>query len=147
MSETLAELQHVIQDSQLFEDYFKKLLIASVGDEDVNEEDAGQPVFTIGWSASGYYWEITQIRLEDNDKLTVEIDIGPYWGGIYPANVTDYGVTFEQLRMYLLNRKWGDPNVDTLRLVADEIDKVEGTKYSYSEEKPFDYDEPYEDDN
>jgi hypothetical protein len=119
--ETLEKLGQAIKTPEGFEKYFKEVLTAMPSDDDFSNHQSG---VTFG-NDDGYYWDRTSVELEDDNTLTVTFDVGSGSGWI-DCEFTEYKVTFEQFRQYLLNRKWEDPDVNTVQLLAFVISDIDG---------------------
>lgn len=131
---THEEVSKLLKSSVKFKEYLVKLLKDTDSSKytDYSERDVGIPLVAYG-SDDGYYWDKTIVSLNDDDSLEVTFDIGSGSGWI-PMDYTEYRVTIEQFRQYLLNRKWEDPNIDTVELLTESIKEIEGAKLIKHEE-------------
>lgn len=125
---TYEEISQLLKSPVKFREYLIKLLKDTDSSKyiDCAEGIAGVPLVEYG-SDDGYYWDKTIVSLNDDDSLEVTFDIGSGSGWI-PIDYTEYRVTIEQFRQYLLNRKWEDQSIDTVELLTESIKEIEGTK-------------------
>lgn len=125
---TYEEISQLLKSPVKFREYLIKLLKDTDSSKyiDCAEGIAGVPLVEYG-SDDGYYWDKTIVSLNDDDSLEVTFDIGSCSGWI-PIDYTEYHVTIEQFRQYLLNRKWEDQSIDTVELLTESIEEIEGTK-------------------
>lgn len=125
---TYEEISQLLKSPVKFRKYLIKLLKDTDSSKyiDCAEGIAGVPLVEYG-SDDGYYWDKTIVSLNDDDSLEVTFDIGSCSGWI-PIDYTEYRVTIEQFRQYLLNRKWEDQSIDTVELLTESIEEIEGTK-------------------
>ncbi len=131
---TYEEVSQLLKSPVKFKEYLIKLLKDRDSSKytDYSERDVGIPLVEYG-DDDGYYWDKTSVSLNDDDSLEVTFDIGSGSGWI-PIDYTEYRVTIEQFRQYLLNRKWADPNIDTVELLTESIKEIEGAKLIKHEE-------------
>ncbi|GEO64800.1 hypothetical protein [Companilactobacillus nantensis] len=131
---TYEEVSQLLKSPVKFKEYLIKLLKNTEPSKyiDCPEGTIGVPLVEYG-SDDGYYWDKTIVSLNDDDSLEVTFDIGSGSGWI-PMDFTEYRVTIEQFRQYLLNRKWADPNIDTVELLTESIKEIEGAKLIKREE-------------
>lgn len=125
---TYAELQEVVKSQPKFKKFLITLLkrTESPGGFRYSGTDVGVPLVRYG-DNDGYYWDETRVELNsDGETLTVTFDIGS-GSGYVPINFTEYEVTIEQFRQYILNRKWNTDDIDTLELLLDELNNIEGS--------------------
>lgn len=128
-------LQKIVNDSDKFKKYLVNLLTITTSDDDFDQHE-GEPTVEFGYN-DGYYWDTTTVQLnDDKETLMISFDAGSGSGWI-PIDIVDYNVSVEQFRQYLLNRKWKDPEIDTLDLLSDEINKIEGSKVIHEEHSDF----------
>lgn len=125
---TYEEISQLLKSPVKFREYLIKLLKDTDSSKyiDCAEGIVGVPLVEYG-SDDGYYWDKTIVSLNDDDSLEVTFDIGSGSGWI-PIDYTEYRVTIEQFRQYLLNRKWEDQSIDTVKLLTESIKEIEGTK-------------------
>jgi hypothetical protein len=118
------ELKKIVQSK----DKFRKFLIDLLKNTDTGniEGDKGEPVVACGYD-DGYYWDYTSVALNENDTLNVTFNVGSGNGWI-PCELTEYEVSIEDFRLYLINRKWKDADIDTLGLLETCINDIEGAK-------------------
>ena len=121
------ELCEVVESKAEFQSFLIDLLKTTKSKVDYSEDDIGTPLVGYG-SNDGYYWDTTYVELNtDGETLTVTFDIGS-GSGCISTDFTEYEVTIEQFRQYLLNRKWADKNIDTIQLLLNSVEDIEGSR-------------------
>ena len=124
----MTEFNEVIQSEAKFRKFLIKLLKKAQSDTDYeNGTDKGVPLVKYG-SDDGYYWDWTSVKLNpDNKTLTVIFDVGS-GSGYIPCDYTEYNVSIEDFRQYLINRKWQDKNISTIDLLITCINDIDGVQ-------------------
>jgi len=126
-SVTLKEFNEVVQSKAKFRKFLIKLLKKAQSEMDYNDTNKGAPLVKYG-SDDGYYWDYTSVELNpDNKTLTVIFNIGS-GSGYIPYNYTEYNVSIEDFRQYLINRKWQDKNIYTIDLLIACINEIDGVE-------------------
>lgn len=124
---TYDELQKVLHSRTAFANYLINLLYnTDTTNVDLPSGFKGVPLVEYG-SDDGYYWDTTYAQLNaDGETLTVTFDAGSTSGWV-PTDFTEYEVTIEQFRQYLLNRKWANKSIDTIQLLFNSIESINGS--------------------
>lgn len=127
------ELKKIVQSK----DKFIKFLINLLKNTDTGDVagDKGVPLVSYGYD-DGHYWDYTSVALNENDTLNVTFNVGS-GNGFIPCELTEYEVSIENFRQYLLNRKWKDADIDTLRLLESCINDIEGARVIRDENEDY----------
>lgn len=125
---TFKEFDEVVHSEVKFRKFLIKLLKKAQSATDYeNDTDKGVPLVKYG-SDDGYYWDCTLVKLNpDNKTLTVIFDVGS-GSGYIPCHYTEYNVSIEDFRQYLINRKWENKNINTIDLLIACIDAIDGVQ-------------------
>lgn len=127
------ELKKIVQSKSKFRKFLINLLKDTDTGDDCLEGYKGVPLVSYGYD-DGYYWDYTQVSLNKDGTLNVTFNVGS-GSGWEPCALTEYEVSIEDFRQYLLNRKWKDGSIDTLELLRDCIDDIEGAKIIREEDE------------
>ena len=130
------ELKKIIQSKDKFRKFLIDLLKNTDTREDCSVGGKGVPLVAYGYD-DGYYWDYTRVELNGDQTLNVTFDVGSK-SGWKPCELTEYEVSIEDFRQYLLNRKWKDGDIDTLELLQSCIDDIEGAKIVKEENEDYD---------
>ena len=130
------ELKKIIQSKDKFRKFLIDLLKNTGTSEDCLEGDKGVPLVVYGYD-DGHYWDYTSVALNENDTLNVTFNVGS-GNGWKPCELTEYEVSIEDFRTYLLNRKWKDADMDTLGLLQSCINDIEGAMVVKEENEEYD---------
>lgn len=126
----------MIHDKKVFSEWLINYLNSTQSDGDFSGD--GKGAVTIGYD-DGYYWEYTVVKLNsDGQSLDVDIEEGSSSGWI-DMRSTEANVPIEMFRQYLLNRKWGNRDVDTIQLLSDGIYGIKGANITKDETEEEDY--------
>lgn len=125
---TFKEFNEVVQSEAKFRKFLIKLLKKAQSEVDYKSDtNKGVPLVKYG-SDDGYYWDYTSVELnQDNKTLTVTFNIGS-GSGYIPYHYTEYNVSIENFRQYLINRKWQNKNINTIELLIACINEIDGVE-------------------
>lgn len=130
------ELKKIVQSKNKFRKFLINLLKNTDTNEECFEGNKGVPLVAYGYD-DGYYWDYTSVELNENGTLNVTFNVGS-GSGWKPCELTEYEVSIEDFRQYLLNRKWKDGDIDTLLLLQSCIDDIEGARIIKEENEDYD---------
>lgn len=133
MSISFTQFKDIILDKEKFRINLIKILKETESDASFDGEDKGFPLIKFDGYDDGYYWDYTLVELNsDEETLSVTFDIGS-GSGYVPTDYTEYNVSIEDFRQYLINRKWENQDIDTIEILASCINEIRGAKIESEE--------------
>ncbi|QBJ03816.1 hypothetical protein SAC12B_0027 [Lactobacillus phage SAC12B] len=128
MSISFNQFKAIILDKEKFRTGLINILKETESDRNFDREDKGIPLVKFDGYDDGYYWDYTLVGLNPDEKtLTVTFSIGS-GSGYIPMNCTEYKVSIEDFRQYLINRKWKNQDIDTIEILASCINEIQGSQ-------------------
>ena len=128
MSISFNQFKAIILDKEKFRTGLINILKETESDRNFDREDKGIPLVKFDGYDDGYYWDYTLVGLNPDEKtLTVTFSIGS-GSGYIPMDCTEYKVSIEDFRQYLINRKWKNQDIDTIEILASCINEIQGSQ-------------------
>jgi len=128
MSISFNQFKAIILDKEKFRADIINILKDTESDRNFDREDKGIPLVKFDGYDDGYYWDYTLVGLNPDEKtLTVTFSIGS-GSGYIPMDYTEYNVSIEDFRQYLINRKWKNKDIDTIEILASCINEIQGSQ-------------------
>jgi len=128
MSISFNQFKAIILDKEKFRADIINILKDTESDRNFDREDKGIPLVKFDGYDDGYYWDYTLVGLNPDEKtLTVTFSIGS-GSGYIPMDYTEYNVSIEDFRQYLINRKWKNQDIDTIEILASCINEIQGSQ-------------------